>query len=1067
MAQVFWNIAGERSGKSSGLKSGRASMAVVHAAANHRGAPNCSLTRLDIGKWMGCRQRSGPKPPTSCSGTPPCAPYWYTQDVSCPTCCGLPASNTTVNVVCKATVSGQIVIVADSWCSGPKPPVVCPATPPCAEYHWHTSEECCPIQCGCASSVIPLNLQCIVTSSQNPAGQVVADSYCASLPKPNATLICPATAPCAPYWSTNATNCPTQCGLLASLSSAGATCQGTINNQVVVIANSWCTGNPPSVLCPATPPCSPFWSNESVTCPIDCGLSASNVTTGLVCKGTVNGQVVEVADSFCADIYKPPVLCPATPPCAYYLWQLGNESCPMDCGLLASVVSRSVVCMEFTTLNLVGQQVNDSFCANSTMPNGTLLNCPYTPPCAPYWFTDVPCPCDCGLLESNTTDGVVCKGLINDTELIIADSWCLGEKPSVDCPATMPCGSHWCPSGAVCPTNCGCVASTTTEGVLCKGTVNNQVVVVADSWCTAPRLVAQCPATPPCAPFWDTNSVQCPSQCGLPASNTTQGILCKGTVNGQVVAIPNSYCTTAPVAVPCNSTPSCVTYYWKVGPEQCPQTCGCSANSVTQSILCIANSSDSSQGAIVADTFCDMYSRPSGVLQCSSTPPCAPYWYSAPISCPSSCGYAAVNVTRTVLCKGLVNSVLTTIANSYCTGAQPSSIVTCPATSECVTYNWASGSACCPSACGYPATTITRNLTCLAYSTSHPQGVVVDNSFCHPVTKPDKILYCPALPCAPTWWVSDVQCPTRCAQPPTTVQRSVKCKGMINNQLVTVADSWCTESKPNNTATCPATAECVNYNWSVSSQTCPTACGAQASIVSRTVQCLASTSSNSQGTIVADTFCKLKTKPKTLLYCSATPPCSPAWWSSTAMCPTACGQAQQNVTRVIKCRGTINGQAVVVANSWCTGTPPSSVVLCPATEPCAPSGYYAWRTSNESCPSACGQYATVIERTVVCVTTSSGAVVADSFCSSSNKPPVTINCTATAACGANQSAPLQALRPIQDTQTEPTHTQLTSSTIILGVGFATILALGGMALWTHRTQYNNKPRENYEEGFDA
>jgi hypothetical protein len=40
------------------FQSGRASMAVVRAAANHRGAPNCSLTRLDIGKWMGCRQRS-------------------------------------------------------------------------------------------------------------------------------------------------------------------------------------------------------------------------------------------------------------------------------------------------------------------------------------------------------------------------------------------------------------------------------------------------------------------------------------------------------------------------------------------------------------------------------------------------------------------------------------------------------------------------------------------------------------------------------------------------------------------------------------------------------------------------------------------------------------------------------------------------------------------------------------------------------------------------------------------------------------------------------------------------
>jgi hypothetical protein len=49
---------GERSGKSSGLKSECASMAVVRAAANHRDTPNCSLTRLDIGKRMGCRQRS-------------------------------------------------------------------------------------------------------------------------------------------------------------------------------------------------------------------------------------------------------------------------------------------------------------------------------------------------------------------------------------------------------------------------------------------------------------------------------------------------------------------------------------------------------------------------------------------------------------------------------------------------------------------------------------------------------------------------------------------------------------------------------------------------------------------------------------------------------------------------------------------------------------------------------------------------------------------------------------------------------------------------------------------------
>jgi hypothetical protein len=565
------------------------------------------------------------------------------------------------------------------------------------------------------------------------------------------------------------------------------------------------------------------------------------------------------------------------------------------------------------------------------------VQCAATPPCSPFWSSEnVQCPATCGLLASNLSVGVVCKGLINGQAVVIADSWCVGEKPTVACPATAPCSPHWCTKNAVCPTYCGLLPSSTVEGVVCRGTINGEVVIVADSWCSAPRPVVACAATPPCSPFWSSANVQCPTACGLAASNVTQGLLCKGLVNGQEIVVADSYCPLERPPVACPATAACVSYHWQLGPETCPTTCGFQANVVVQSVLCVATSSDNAAGTIVADSFCDIYSRPNGLLNCPATAPCAPFWFTATVSCPTMCGFAATNVTRAVQCKGLVSGVLMVIADTYCTDNKPSVVVVCPATEACVSYNWAVSAETCPVACGHSAQVITRTLQCLAFSTPNPAGVVVADSFCSDLPKPDKVLYCPAWPCSPAWSTSAVQCPTKCGLAASTVARSVKCQGLINNQAVVVADSWCTGEKPANSLSCPATSECVTYNWTVSAEVCPTECGKRGSILSRTVQCVGSSLSHPEGEIVADTFCKINQKPKALLVCCATAPCAPFWWTSNATCPTRCGLAETNVTRNVRCKGTFDDQLVTVADSWCTDLAPSPVVLCPATPPCSP-----------------------------------------------------------------------------------------------------------------------------------
>jgi hypothetical protein len=136
----------------------------------------------------------------------------------------------------------------------------------------------------------------------------------------------------------------------------------------------------------------------------------------------------------------------------------------------------------------------------------------------------------------------------------------------------------------------------------------------------------------------------------------------------------------------------------------------------------------------------------------------------------------------------------------------------------------------------------------------------------------------------------------------------------------------------------------VHYNWTIGNETCPTACGLLSSTVLRTVHCLAITNSNPQGSIVDDSFCDMGSKPDASLSCAATAPCSPFWFVSNVQCPTYCGLPATNVTRTVQCKGTVNGQVVDVAASFCLDLQPPTFVTCPATPECV---VYNWRLGNE------------------------------------------------------------------------------------------------------------------------
>jgi hypothetical protein len=362
-------------------------------------------------------------------------------------------------------------------------------------------------------------------------------------------------------WFADDVVCSELCGESANIAIRRVGCMDEQENNV---SESLCDEQQrpdETVFCNATPPCDPFWATDNLVCPTECGLPLNNGTndTQLSCKATIAGQIVVVADSFCPE--RPPYLCLATPPCAIYRWVLEDSSCPERCGLLVTHIERSLSCFALSSIYPAGIISADSYCVNDTLPNRTLA-CPQTPPCDLSWsVVNETCESECGLLEMNATIDVVCKGIVAGEESVVDDVWCENTTlplPSRICPPTPPCAPQWNTSGVVCPSKCGLLSSKTSEGVVCSGIIQHQVMVINDSWCTEKQPIVECFSTPPCDPFW-SSSIDCPTLCGLPAINiSADDSVCKATVNDQIISVSDSWCEgfLRPI-VCCPATPLC------------------------------------------------------------------------------------------------------------------------------------------------------------------------------------------------------------------------------------------------------------------------------------------------------------------------------------------------------------------------------------------------------------------------------------------------------------------------------------------------------------------------------
>jgi hypothetical protein len=932
--------------------------------------------------------------------------------VQCPVYCGQLANNVSRTVRCKGTLNGVVVVIADSYCDASSKPssiVSCPATAPCAPF-WYTSGAQCPIYCGLVESNVSQIVSC--RGIVNNVAVDVADSFCDASTKPSTVVACPATVPCAPQWVTSDVQCPIYCGLLASTQPRTVQCKGTVNGEVIVIADTYCdasTKPSDSVNCPATAPCAPSWNTSEVHCPDYCGQLASDVPRVVKCEGTVNGVVVDVADSYCDASTKPSttVSCPATVPCGDLYWSAGDVQCPTYCGAQQSSQTRTIQCN-----GVVGELtvIADSFCDASTRPAAS-VNCPATMPCAPTWHAnDVQCGTYCGLLASDVQRTVTCQGTVNNAVVDIADSYCdASTKPSivVTCPATLPCAPQWFASDVQCPTDCGLPESEQSRTVQCKGTVNSVVVVIADTYCdasTKPSDTVNCPTTAPCGPFWCTSDVQCPDYCGVLASNVSRTVSCKGIVNSTAVDIAESYCdasTMPSTIVTCPATALCAPH-WSTSDVQCPTDCGLLATTQSRNVQCKATVNN--EMVVVADSDCDASSRPSDTVSCSATAPCAPFWYTSDVQCPYSCGLLESTQPRTVSCQGAINNTVVNIADSYCDATtMPTMNVTCPATAPCAPY-WTSSNAQCPTDCGLSASTQTISVQCSGI-VNHGLSVVADSycdasskpsdtlscaatppcaptgtwqisdvqcpiycgllagnlsrtvtcqGLCDLSTKPSTIVSCPATaPCAPFWDTGDVQCPTACGLVLSYLPRTVTCKGTINDVVQTVADSYCPVPKPPSSLSCPATASCVYYQWSLNAS-CPQDCGRSNSSITCTIVCVSKSPSNTAGTPVADSYCAADSKPNPILLCPATPPCGPFWFEGPVNCPTTCGQDNSTITRAVECRGTVEGQGETVADTYCdSNTKPSATLNCPATDPCCGAVNVSCSTDDDCCSGMC------------------------------------------------------------------------------------------------------------------
>jgi len=208
--------------------------------------------------------------------------------------------------------------------------------------------------------------------------------------------------------------------------------------------------------------------------------------------------------------------------------------------------------------------------------------------------------------------------------------------------------------------------------------------------------------------------------------------------------------------------------------------------------------------------------------------------------------------------------------------------------------------------------------------------------------------------------------------------QTVECRRSSDN--VTVADTFCTGTKPESVKSCNVQACTTAYTWNIGPYgECSKLC--DGGVRTRTVLC-----QSQFGATVADSNCPTP-KPITSEVCN-TNICggtSYSWNVTPGICSKECGGGI--ATDIVVCK---KNDGTIVADSFCSATakPPTNRTC--NTQTCPQNYTYAWESGAWSvCSKSCGDG--IQTRTVACKR-SDGVYVSEAYCNAGTKPSTQQTC---------------------------------------------------------------------------
>ncbi|XP_060065742.1 ADAMTS-like protein 2 [Ylistrum balloti] len=192
---------------------------------------------------------------------------------------------------------------------------------------------------------------------------------------------------------------------------------------------------------------------------------------------------------------------------------------------------------------------------------------------------------------------------------------------------------------------------------------------------------------------------------------------------------------------------------------------------------------------------------------------------------------------------------------------------------------------------------------------------------------------CGEIPCGPQWEVSQWQeCSAKCGNGFQT--RHVKCSSG--------SDAYCsTRSRPSMKRSCNLV-PCTNQWYTVSWSPCSGQCGRGTR--QRHVGCR-----DSQGRLLAETYCDPNTKPLSTIACGESLYCPPTWVAQPwGTCDLECGTGQ--VSREVTCGSVVGGKFRLQSDVNCKRSPrPKSTTTCLVEECRAMWFTTSWSECSETC----------------------------------------------------------------------------------------------------------------------